>query len=192
MAQRFFKLIYTLSLVALILSFPLYYISSFRSDLLYDITYKAKCISNGKFVVLEGAKENEIYEINKFTLDHPIAPEYDDKRLLNFYCKYYDEVQPYIIAYNKSTSRGEEVSVNQNFYTFQNVVITQVSLYPPLYELVIVKKELQQYQLYGPIIDWLLYAVSAFLLLQVMKICYVYVVFGRIVFHPFKSSSNKA
>lgn len=191
MVQRFFKLIYTLSLVTLILSFPLYYISSFRSDLLYATTYKAKCISNGKFVVLEGSRENEIYEINKFTLDYPIAPEYDDKRLLNFYCKYFDEVQPHIVAYNKSTSREEQINVNQNFYTFQNSVITQVPSYPPLYELVIVKKELQKYRIYDPIIDWLLYAVSTFLLLQVMKICYGYVVFGRIVFHPFKSANSK-
>jgi hypothetical protein len=104
---------------------------------------------------------------------------------LNFYCKYYDEIQPHIVAYNQANTSAEQVAANILFTQFENGK-EKVYAYPELYTLEVVSEETRPQEIYDPLLSGLLGALMAFLLLQVIRICYVYVVYGKLVWHPFK------
>jgi hypothetical protein len=110
----------------------------------------------------------------------------DINKQMNFYCKYYEEVQPHIAAYIESKTRADEVNANINFSNFRNSVDSNVSAYPALYKLEVESNKIQSQEIYDPIIDALTGAILAFLLLQIARICYVYVVFNKLVWHPFR------
>lgn len=188
MPKRFFKLLYVLSLIVIALSLPFYLLTTIQFDAIVTHTYKARCLFNNQYVVLQGMQYNQPYILDEYVLKHPLNPEYDDKLLLNFYCKYYDEVQSHITAYVESKTRGEQVQSNINFFKFKNSVISNVSAYPPLYRLEEVDKDVNMYHIYGPMISWLVSAGLAFLLLQLLKLGYVYVAFNKIVWYPFRQS----
>jgi hypothetical protein len=70
MANRFFKLLYLFVLIAIGLSLPIVLLSSINFDEIVITTYKAKCLSNGKYVVLQGSPRNDLaYEFNELALD---------------------------------------------------------------------------------------------------------------------------
>lgn len=184
MTKRFFKLLYVLALIVLALSFPIYLLTNIQFDAIVRTTYKAKCLSNEQYVVLEGSRVGEAYEFDEFTLNDTIYN--DTKKTLNFYCKYYDTVQPYIVAYTESKTNSEIVKANQNFFNFRESVISGVYSYPALYKLEVVSEITQLNEVYNPIIAWLIYAAFAFIVLQIIRMCYVYVVFGKVVWHPFR------
>ena len=108
------------------------------------------------------------------------------KKDLNFDCKYYDEIQPHIIAYNRAGTIEEEVKANQDYFTFKQSVFDTVWEYPKLYTLEVVNKNILFYKIYGPIVDGISGAVVLFVLLQIIRMSYVYVVFGEVVWHPFR------
>ena len=92
MTQRFFKLLYILTLIFLGLSLPIYLLTHIQFDAIVRTTYKAKCLSNDQYVVLQGSPKGMASEFDELVLNHPLRPELDTKKTINFYCKYYDGV----------------------------------------------------------------------------------------------------
>ncbi|TSD05361.1 MAG: hypothetical protein Greene07147_682 [Parcubacteria group bacterium Greene0714_7] len=181
MIHRFFKLFYILSLLAIIVSLPLS-ILYIPFDGVVTTSYKAKCISNGQYVVLQGAPANEPYVFDEMFLNSPMFGNL--KQDLNFYCKYYDEIQPYIAQYLEA---GDKVQANKNYFTFKNKAISSVYTYPELYKLEIVSEKTEWYKIYGPLVGWLGGSLLFFLLLQLLRVSYTYVRFGELVWNPFRS-----
>jgi hypothetical protein len=188
MAKRFFKLLYVLALIGIAISLPVYVLSSIRFDQIVISSYKAKCLSNGEYIVMQGSKPGEPYIFDEISLNDSIY--LNTKKDLNFYCKYFDSVQPHIMAYANSKTRFEQMAANVSYFNFKDSVISGVYSYPPAYKLELVSNETRWYELYSPFVDWFVGAAVAFLVLQVLKICYVYVVFGELVWHPFKSKKR--
>ncbi|KKR70931.1 MAG: hypothetical protein UU14_C0040G0001 [Candidatus Roizmanbacteria bacterium GW2011_GWB1_40_7] len=188
MSNRFFKLLYVFGLITIVLSFPIYLLSVIHFDQIVVSSYKAKCLSNNKYVVLQGASSYD----DAFVFEETFLTdtELDFQKDLNFYCKYYNEIQPHIEIYVDSKTLSEQTQANINFSTFKDSVISAVPTYQRLYELEEVDKETQLYKVYGPIIDWLVWAALAFLLLQIIRMSYTYIVFGEIVWHPFRQGNE--
>ena len=182
MAKRFFKLLYIIILIGIGLSFPLYILTSIEFDEIVISSYKAKCLSNNEYVVLEG--DSQAYVFNEITLEDTIYS--NTKEDLNFYCKYYDSVQPYVLSYIRAKNTAEQVDANKGFFNFKESVINNVYSYPALYKLEVVSEETNLYRIYGPLVEWFAVALFVFILLQILRMCYVYIVFGEVVWHPFK------
>ncbi len=182
--QRFFKLLYIFALIALGFSLPIYFISAIQQDKVYEISYKIKCLGNDKYVVLQGSEYNDINIISDNFWES--ENQYELKKQFNFYCQYYDQVQPHIAAYNESKDFTEQRDANLNFDKFRDSVISNISSEPALYKLEIVNKEFLPNKVYNPIINWLIMALGIFILLQIVKISYAYIMFGEIVIHPFR------
>lgn len=188
MLKRFFKLLYVLALASIALSLPIFLLTSIEWDKVVITSYKAKCLSNNQYVVLQGAPVDEadvVGEIYLNSSENRIAI----REQLNFYCKYYDEIQPYIVAYNNVKTRADEFTENLRFVQFKDSK-EKTYAYPELYKLEAVKNETQLQEIYNPITDWLIGAFIFFVLLQFIRICYVYVVYGKLIWHPFKNIEN--
>jgi hypothetical protein len=185
MKKRLLKLIYVLSLTAIVLSFPIHVLTSIDYGRVYSKSYKAKCLSNDKYVVLQGSPSDEGDDFLDLSLTGENGHAYN--RQLNFYCKYYDEIRPFIVSYRTSNSNTEQYQNNLAFTAFEKSKnYDQMFTNPKLYELELVKKDFQPWVVFGPIIDWLTVVGGLFIIIQIIKICYIYVVYGKIVYHPFK------
>lgn len=186
MTKRFFKLIYVLTLVAIMLSLPISLLTSIHWNRIVITSYKAKCLSNNQYVVLQGAPVGESNVMDEIYL-HSDENRTAIKKQLNFYCKYYDEIQPHILAYNEAENRTDEVAANIRFIQFEESVgRDEMYSYPELYELEVSSEEIHLEEVYQSLSGWLMGAIIAFVLLQIVRICYVYVVFGKVVWHPFR------
>ncbi len=186
MTKRFFKLLYVLALIAIALSLPIMLVTSVQWDRIIITSYKAKCISNQQYVVLQGGAVGVPDAYDEIFLNSN-ENRTAIKEQLNFYCKYYDEIQPHIVAYNEAESFAEQAAANARFAQFgKSVGRANVYAYPELFELEPVGDETRLYELYNPLVGWLTGVILAFLLLQVVRMCYVYVVFGKVVWHPFR------
>jgi hypothetical protein len=172
-----------LALGGIVLSMPIYLLTNIQADEIVRTTYQAKCHSSGEYVVLQGSQIGEIYQFDEFVLNDTIYN--DTKSTLNFYCRYYEEIQPHVIAYTQAKTPAETLKVNSDFFAFKESK-PEVYSYPPLYTLETVSEVTQYNQIYNPIIEWLLTALSLFIVLQFIRMCYVYVTFGKVVWHPFK------
>lgn len=189
MAKRFFKLLYILTLIGIAISMPIYLLSSIQFDKIVISSYKAKCISNGEYVVLQGAPRGLAWVFDEISLNDSIYSE--TKKDLNFYCKYSASIEPYIAEYIESETREERTAANIHFFNFRDSVISNVYSYPPAYTLELIGEETHLYELYSPIVVWLLGATLAFVILQFLRMCYTYIVFGKVVWHPFKQNITK-
>ena len=188
MTNRFFKLLYVFALIAIGLWLPIYIFSSIDYEDIVWTSYKAKCLSNNQYVVLQGSSANDAYVFDEVYYNDTVFN--DLKKDLNFYCKYYDAIQPHIIAYNQTRTTQEQVRANQEFFTFKEGVVGSVSSYPMLYKLEVAKNEFQSYRIYDPISVGFFGALAAFILLQIVRMSYAYVVFGAVVWHPFRSRNK--
>ncbi len=184
MGKRFFKLLYIILLIGIAAAFPIYALSHIQFDAVVRTTYKVKCIANNQYVVLEGSQLNDIYTFEEFMLDSPFDPNF--KRDLNFRCQYYDDIQPFIMAYVNSKTKDEQINVNANYFRFQESVISNVNSYPPLYTLETVSEITNMGEVWNPIIEALMFVLISFISLQFIKICYQYIVNGKIHWHPLK------
>lgn len=184
MIERFFKLIYVVSLIGIVISLPIYLIKTIRFDEIVITSYKAKCSFNNQYVVLEGSQLNQPYVFDEILLKNTTIT--DTKKNLNFYCKNYDDIRPYVIGYLKSKTLEERMAVNRKYFEFEEEHINDVYSYPPLYRLEVVNNETKLYRVYGPILDWIIIAILVFLFLQILKIFYTYIMKGKIVLNPFK------
>lgn len=182
MIKRLFKLLYVIALIVIVLSLPIYLLSEISFDQIVVSTYKAKCLQNGKYVVLQGGSEP--YTFDEIGLEDQIFQNV--RQDLNFYCRYYDQIQPHITSYLNSNTLEETRNANINFSNFKSPVISSVYSYPELFNLEEVSSETRYYEVYGPVIAWLIYAIFAFITIQILKICYIYIVFGKVIWHPFK------
>ncbi|MBU1179762.1 hypothetical protein KJ885_02360 [Patescibacteria group bacterium] len=189
MLNRFFKLIYVFALIAIAISLPICLFLEVDFSRIFDTDYKAKCLSNNKYVVLQGSALDEAYIFSKTTLND--SKFSDTKKDLNFYCKYYDKIQPHIIAYAKSKTTADQVKANIAFFTFKDSVLPVVSSSPKLYKLEVVDREFNYYAIVIPFILWLEGALLAFIILQILRISYLYIVFGKIIWHPLKHPKKK-
>ena len=186
MINRFFKLLYIFSLIAIALSLPVYLVSRIRLDQLTTTSYRAICLENNKYVVLQGSLSDEA-----FIFKDPAPEDQKDFNFsLNLYCKYYNGIKLHIIAFRESKTRSEQVAANLAFVNFENSVKSNISSYPKLYRIETVDKKIYYDEIYIPLIIWFEGALLAFIILQTLRISYIYVVFGKIVWHPFKSSDN--
>jgi len=190
------KLVYVMSIGVGILSLPFYLMASvflYHASDASRITYRARCISNGEYVVLQGSQYNEYFEFNDYELED--TTYLDTKRTLNFYCAYYDEVQPHIAAYienskiiNFSERAREQKRVTNNFFSFRENVYSSVSAEPALYELESVKdKKPLSKAIAESLYAWVFGALIYFLALQVVRMSYVYVTTGKVAWNPFGS-----
>ena len=58
----------------------------------------------------------------------------DTEKTLNFYCTFYDQIQPHIVAYNIAKTPEQRISANERFAEFEESV-PYVFPFPPLYTL---------------------------------------------------------
>ena len=188
MAKRLFKLLYMLAVITIAVWLPAYVLSEIQWDMVVLSSYKAKCLSNNQYVVLQGAP---VGEATIWEEDYLNSSENSTviREQLNFYCKYYDEIQPHIIAYNETKNFSEQYAANIHFTEFEKTK-GKVYAYPELYKLETVSEETRPQEIYNPVIAGFVGAVAAFILLQIIRICYVYVVYGKVVWRPFKSPEN--
>lgn len=136
---------------------------------------------------MQGSGYKEYYTFSEIILDSEALYDLDTKQTLNLYCKYYDEIQPHIAAYINSNTSFEKRLANIKFFEFRDSVASNVSSYPATFQIEEVSRETQWFQLYGPIVDSLTIIFLGFIILQILKISYVYIVFGKIVWHPFRN-----
>jgi hypothetical protein len=186
MAQRFFKLLYVLSLIGIGFGSIYVFLSEFDPSAIIRTSYRAKCLSNNEYVVLQGSEPNDAYVFDEFSLNRPFSSEWETRKDLNFYCKYYDQIRPHIIAYSESQTSGEQVTANQNFFESFKTIRPTVTAYPELYKLEVVSEVFQPYEIYSPILSGLFVAILWFLILQLIRMGYTYIVFNEIVWHPFR------
>jgi hypothetical protein len=184
MARRFFKLLYVFALIAIVLWLPIYVLSSIQWDLVTITSYKAKCLSNNQYVVLQGS---QVGEVSIYVEDYLNSSENRtaEKEQLNFYCKYYDEIQSHIFAYNEAKTPAEQYAANIRFREFEKTK-DKVYAYPAFYTLEVESEESRPQEIYNPLLEGVIGALMAFILLQIIRICHVYVVYGKVVWHPFK------
>lgn len=188
MTKRFFKLAYVLALIAIAVWLPIYVLSSIQWDMVTLSSYKAKCLSNNQYVVLQGAPIGDAEIWNEVYLNSSENRTAIMERL-NFYCKYYNEIQPHIVAYNETKTLAEQRDANIRFVEFEKTK-DKVYAYPELYTLETVSAETHLEEIYNPLLVGLVGAIAAFLILQFVRICYVYIVFGKVVWHPFAKIKN--
>lgn len=164
MIKRFFKLLYVLCLTAIVLSLPIYLTFNVgaKSKELIVHTYNAKCKSNNQYIILQG--DNTPYKFDSLALDRRND---DIPEILNFYCKYWGK--------------------NLSYYDNIDVPEYKVYAYPELFNLEVVKTQNNYLVIFGfAIAEWVIGGLIAFVILQFLRICYVYIVFGKLVWHPFK------
>lgn len=188
MAKRFFKLLYIIALVGIVVSLPIYLLSNIRFDKIVVTTYKAKCNSNNQYVILEGNKLDEPYVFDEIYLNDTTYGNV--KKSLNFHCQYYDQIRPFVVAYAESKTREDQINANKAYFNFENANMSNTNTYPPSYDLEIVRNQTNWYELSGPLLEWLSRALLTFILLQIVRMCYIYVVFNKVEWHPFKNSKK--
>lgn len=185
MVKRFFKLLYILALIGIVISLPIYVLDTIQFDKIVVSSYKAKCNSNNQYVILEGNKLNEPYIFNEIVLNDNTYGNV--KKSLNFHCQYYDQIRPFVAAYAESKTREDQMNANKAYFSFEDANILNVYTDIPSYKLEVVSNKTNWYEVYVPLIEWVGGAVTAFILLQLIRMCYTYVVFGEIIWHPFKN-----
>lgn len=188
--RRFSKLLYVFALILLSLSTVFYFVTATRFDAVVRTTYKARCVSNGEYVVLQGSPRGEAYVFDEFVLNDTTFIPDGVKTTLNFYCRYFDENQAHIAAHNESKNRAEEMAANLNFWRFREEK-GNVPSFPALYELEVVGEEFQPNQILIPLMDSILGAALVFILLQIVRMSYLYVFFGKVVWHPFRGAGDE-
>lgn len=188
MFERFSKVINTLALLGILGSIPLFFITSFDAEEFIIDTYQVRCIDNGSFITLQGGVVGEPDTWTERQLDMfrdgMRNPGFDyTTQNLNFYCLYYDDIQPYIYSYTLSE---DKVAANMRYAEFKKSVIDSVDRYPELYDKVLVDSERQMYVLTNALAIASVFPLILFLLLQMVRIIIVYVVYGEMVWNPLR------
>lgn len=183
MIFRFFVVLYVICLLAIvgwwIYAFPTnVHLSEARIS-----NYQAKCISNDRYVILQGGSTPyEFAEKDLKTTEFSDTPQD-----LNFYCKYYDQIQPHIQTYINAKSLNEKYEANTAFHTFeQSVGRYSVSRTPALYNLETTRVENNYTVVLLSALGIFLGGVVFFLVLQILRMIYLYITFGEIIWHPFR------
>jgi hypothetical protein len=145
-------------------------------------TYQAKCLHNNEYVVLQGG--DTPYLFDEKVLNEPLN---QTEETLNFYCKYYDQIQPHIQAYLQSSTYPEKYRANLAFLELEESLDRKhTSNTPALYSLETVREENNFLEVLFYLGGTLLWGLIGVLFLQVLRIVYLYIAFGEIIWHPFR------
>ncbi len=111
-----------------------------------------------------------------------------NKKRIRFYCQYYDEIQTHIEVYKRAEGDvSSEVEANKEFFRFSNEIedrnlVTETKNY----NLVLVNEKYDYTRVHGAVIDQVTFLILYYLVIQIIKVAYQYVVFGNINFHPYR------
>jgi len=149
--------------------------------------YQVRCDANNEVVVLQGETKGVPYSFDDTNLnsrDYRIGAE----ETARFYCTYYDQIQFHINAYvEASKPGGNTVVANQEYFEFKNSV---PETYRTNYTFEKVGEDNDYYQLWAAIIGFFVTLVGWYLLLQIARIIYQYIAFGRFNWHPYRKISK--
>ena len=190
MTLRSFIVLYFLAIIALAGALVYFTFTEIKFSGMNVNHYQAKCLSNDKYVILQGdTRPYEFPETNLTTTEFM-----DVKQDLNFYCKYYDQIQPYIQAHINSKNIQEEYQANIAFHKFEeSVARSSISRTPALYSLETIRVENIPSTAFSELLAVLTFGLIGFVILQILRMVYLYIAFGQIIWHPFrkpKSLSN--
>lgn len=141
-------------------------------------TYKARCLSNNQYVALQGSMDDSPY-----TFDDRILSEESNLgtlKTVSFYCSNYNQIRPHILAYRQAKTDQEQVQANSAF--FAEFGETRQSALKN-YQLEI----MSTYSDYQPLWDTIAIILGYYLLLQLVRVVYIYIVFGKLVLYPYKN-----
>lgn len=186
MWHRFFKLIYAILFIGVIIFIPVYFIIDSADRSSYMVNYKVKCIDNGKYIVLQGSNPDNFLTTTKAVLESKLFG--DNRKEYNFYCQFYTEIQPHITKYIQTTNTTQ---ANIDYFNFKNEKLKYVSAYP---ELFVLEKQYDDYfwsyAILYPLIDSLTYGLGLFIFLQILKNFYTYIKFGEFTLNPLRSKKK--
>ena len=185
MLHRFFVLLYVLANV---------YVVTFSIGIAYDETnfladlsntvYQVRC-DNGELVVLQGTLDGSPVTYDDRYLERNDGNTFRSK--LRFYCANYEEIQYHINAYAAAVTPAERQRALTEYRSFED---SQVDTVVQNYTL----EEIESDSSARSFFTFLLLAVSLligqWLILQVLRIAYLYVVFGKLVWHPYRKLSD--
>ena len=182
MLNRLFVLLYIIGAAGLVLFIPIYSLANINFDRIVISDFKAQCNDNGQYVVLQGSQPDEHMVMSE---DYLKDQGSTFKKQLNFYCQYYSDIQPHIQRYLASKDLRDRAQANIEFNKFEDSVWNSVNSYPELYQLIEVSKK-NNYSELSAILSAIILAVVGFIILQVLRMSYLYVVFNKVVWHPFR------
>ena len=178
--KRLVNVIYLLAHIPIIFIIVYALASSKYWNYIDVVTYQARCKDNNQLVVLQGSRDGSPYHFtNKDIESYPS----DNLETVRFYCKYYDQVQELKEQYVKAKSFDEETAANKAYWAFNESV-------PRSYDDNYILEEIASKSDYSYFWSNLLFGIAItlgyFAFLQVVKIIYQYVVFGKFSLHPYK------
>lgn len=144
-------------------------------------TYEGICVSNNEPVVLQGTTDGTTYQFTDTDIDYG---EGRVEETLRFYCSNYDEAQRFIDLYRDS---ADKLSANQAFWDFRESAV--VSPYQN-YRLQVVNEESDYFMFWNGIFSGVTYMVIYYVVIQVIRIIYQYIVFGVFVWHPYRKAKK--
>jgi len=173
-------LIYIFLHIPLFMIFVLFIVKSqFWND--FNVhTYQVRCSKNGELVVLYGTTDNSPYTFNGKLITNSFLEERKD---LNFYCNNYDEINKYIEQYKNAKSVDKKTEIDLNYLAFKKNASTTNE---QNYTLRVVDTKTDLTSLYVGIKNALIYMFMYFLVLQVTRIIFHYILSGKIIWHPYK------
>jgi len=142
--------------------------------------YKTRCLNNNQYVVLQGSPTDLPDIVSNSLLNGAFGTETENN--LRFYCAYYDEIQPHIVAYRNARSEEERVRANLAFEAFRN---SRPRVFSENYTLEVVKTYYNH--LFNAIEVSIIAMILYYFLLQILRFIYMYVATGKIIIHPYRN-----
>lgn len=134
-------------------------------------------------MVLQGSPSDRPTEYQEFELVGGFLNQY--KEDWRFYCKYYDQAMEHVRSYHGASNQKELEAANKAFWQFRETVKNSVP-YVDNYSLEEVAVERRNYVITNALMEYALMFIAGFLLLQILRMSYVYVRVGKLVWHPFR------
>ena len=188
MLHRFFKLLYVLALIAIAVSIPVFLVAEIEYSKIVVTTYKVRCLNSDEHLVLYGS---QIF--SEFVIGGKNSDSWNKK--FNFHCQYYDSLLNSnsllkVANYFEEEDLIERLRDYKEFSAFEKKIVLNTASYPEHFTLEPISDEIQWHQIFMPLIELFSGLLIAFLFLQFLRMSYVYIVFGRVVWHPFKDKQK--
>lgn len=178
--QRFFVLVYMfLHIPILMIAWSMYDQFNYKDHIGVN-TYKATCTENKRDVVLQGETDGSPYTFDDVYFR---TNKSEIETRMSFYCEYYDELQKHIQAYMQADTNLKETLANRAFWQFEE---SKPKITKDNFTLEIVDTKNDYGQIFWLAAAILVFVTGYYIGLQTIRISYVYVVFGRLVWHPYK------
>lgn len=183
MTHRFFVLLYVLGIAGSILTALIFAFSDARFDLYSTDHYKVKC-NDGSYVVLQGSPTDEPTDYSEREIESSDKSAHE--KMWRFYCHYNDKIRTYIEMHRNATTNAEILAANQAYNAFERSVSATVP-YAKNFTLEHTYTEKDPSRLYMPFVVFVWMLFIFFVLLQIVRMSYAYVKFGKVIWHPFKA-----